>query len=85
MAADPSVFEPDGSADTEAIIRVADRENRFVEITVHALTGAITNSSAKNIADLPGAHAVAGRNQSPRGGFRGPSRSREFQQSGGMP
>jgi hypothetical protein len=54
-AADPVVFEPDGTADKDAAIRVAGRDNLYVEITVHSTTGAVTTSSARPIAELPGA------------------------------
>jgi hypothetical protein len=73
---EPLVFEPDGSADRDAIIRVADRSNRYVEITVHALTGAITNSGALSVQNLV---ATAER----RTGFVAPSRSREVRQGSG--
>lgn len=73
---EPIVFEPDGSADRDAIIRVADRSNRYVEITVHGLTGAITSSGALSVQNLVSA-------AEPRTGFVQPSRSREVRQDSG--
>jgi prepilin-type N-terminal cleavage/methylation domain-containing protein len=49
--AEPLVFEPDGTADRDAILRIADRSGRFVEVNVHGLTGAITASPAQAIAE----------------------------------
>jgi type II secretory pathway pseudopilin PulG len=74
---EPIVFEPDGSADRDAIIRVADRSNRYVEITVHALTGAITSSGTLTVEDLVTTAAQ------PRTGIVVPTRSREVRQGAG--
>ena len=74
--AEPIVFEPDGTADRDAIIRLADRSNRYVEITVHALTGAITASDVLSAEQLGATRAVHVSVDQPRG-FMGPSRSRE--------
>ena len=81
-AADPVVFEPDGTADKDVIIRVADRDNRYVEITVRGTTGAITTSSSRMISELTGANASSSETtQQPRTGFVIPTRSRETQQT----
>ncbi len=74
---EPIVFEPDGTADRDAIIRVADRSNRYVEITVHALTGAITSSGALSVGNLVTTAAQ------PRTGVVTPTRSREVRQGSG--
>jgi hypothetical protein len=81
--ADPIVFEPDGTADKDSIIRIASRENRYVEITVHAMTGAITTSPARLVAELPGAVVVrSGGSASPLPGGM-PSRPREIRSAAG--
>jgi prepilin-type N-terminal cleavage/methylation domain-containing protein len=79
--ADPIVFEPDGTADRDAIIRVADRTGRYVEVSVQALTGAILASSARLVTDLVGAEpsAIRTTTQPSRGTVGMPSRSREIQ------
>jgi prepilin-type N-terminal cleavage/methylation domain-containing protein len=74
---EPIVFEPDGSADRDAIIRVADRSNRYVEITLHSLTGAITSSGTLTVENLVTTAAQ------PRKGVIVPTRSREVRQGSG--
>jgi prepilin-type N-terminal cleavage/methylation domain-containing protein len=71
--AEPIVFEPDGTVDRDAIIRIADLSNRYVEITVHGLTGTVSCSEVLAAEDL----ASAGGTSTARRGFVAPSRSRE--------
>ena len=79
----PIVFEPDGTADRDAIIRIADRRGRYIEIMVHGLSGAITRARARSISELPGAAPLAVSDDTGPG-LTLPSRSREIT-SGGSP
>ncbi len=76
-AADPIIFEPDGSADKDAVIRIADRSGRYVEIRVQGVTGAIRTSPARMVAELSsGIQGSAP--ETPRTGLAAPGRSREI-------
>jgi prepilin-type N-terminal cleavage/methylation domain-containing protein len=81
--AEPIVFEPDGTVDRDAIIRMADLSNRYVEITIHGLTGSISASEVLTPEQLAASGIAAG-SATARKGFVAPSRSREVStQSGG--
>jgi len=77
--AEPLVFEPDGTVDRDAILRIADRSGRFVEITVHGLTGAITASTAQALAES-GLDTVV-TTVPTRAGIAAPTRSREVRRN----
>jgi hypothetical protein len=74
--AEPIVFEPDGTADRDAIIRLADRSNRYIEITLHGITGAVTVSEVIFSEELAATSSGTASEQQPRG-WTSPSRSRE--------
>jgi prepilin-type N-terminal cleavage/methylation domain-containing protein len=76
---EPIVFEPDGTVDRDAIIRIADSSNRYVEITIHALTGAVSSSEVLSGDQLAAAGSVT---VPARTGFVTPSRSRERRTGG---
>jgi len=81
--ATPVVFEPDGTADRDAVFRIADRRGQYVEVRLYALTGAVTVSKAKKRSELAGkrsAPAAAGEEEQKPGMLR-PSHSREIQPS----
>lgn len=77
---EPVVFEPDGTADRDVIIRIADRTNRYVELTIHSLTGAITVSNVLSPDDFPTSGQSATTVVQQRTNFVTPSRSREIRQ-----
>ncbi len=78
--ATPVVFEPDGTADRDALFRIADRRGQYVEVRLHALTGAVTVSKAKKRSELAGSRAapVGRRAEEQEPGMLRPSRSREI-------
>src|SRR5262245_4595567 len=80
--AEPVVFEPDGTVDRDVIIRIADLSNRYVEITIHALTGMVSTSEVLSPEDLAASGAVTTVSAPARTGFVAPSRSREVRTGG---
>ncbi len=77
--APPLVFEPDGSVDRDAVIRIANRTGHYLEVNVQALTGSITVSSALSAEDAAAAGLTVTTTASSKSGnaIAAPSRSRE--------